>query len=142
MIMARCLCGVVSFEITGRLGSAGYCHCSQCRRATGSAFAANAEVRTKYVRWVSGRESVTEYESSPGKFRAFCSHCGSPMYSRTTSDATTMRVRLGTLNEDPGRRALAHVWVSSKAPWFDITDDLPQFPEAPPLPASANEREA
>lgn len=131
-VTGSCLCGTVRFEITGRIGPVVYCHCSQCRKANGTAFAANANVRQTNMAFLSGRDRVNEYESSPGKYRAFCSRCGSPIYSRTTSDSDHLRVRLGTLNEDPGRRSLAHCWVSSKAPWFDITDGLAQFPEGPP----------
>lgn len=131
-ISGHCLCGRVRFVIAGRLGPVGYCHCSQCRRASGTAFAANADVRRSDIGFDSGLDDVTEYESSPGKFRAFCSRCGSPVYSRTASDPERVRVRLGTLDQDPGRRALAHCWVGSKAPWFEITDQLPQFDERPP----------
>jgi hypothetical protein len=63
----------VRIEISGKLGPVVYCHCSMCRKANGSAFAANADVRTKYWRFASGEELVREFESSPGKFRAFCS---------------------------------------------------------------------
>jgi hypothetical protein len=125
-ISGRCLCGAVQFEIDGRLGPAIYCHCSQCRRASGSAFAANASVRARYLRFRSGRETIREYESSPGKFRAFCSRCGSPIYSRLAADPETFRIRLGTLDGDPGRRPLSHFWVGSKAVWHEITDELPQ----------------
>ena len=131
-ITGSCLCGSVRFAITGRIGPVAYCHCSQCRKANGTAFAANATVRQTGIAFLSGRDRVTEYESSPGKYRAFCARCGSPIYSRTTADAEHLRVRLGTLDEDPGRRSLAHCWVSAKAPWFDITDGLPQFPAGPP----------
>ena len=132
MIDGGCLCGGVRIRITGRLGPAGFCHCSQCRRASGSAFAANAPVRTRYLEIASGASLVTEFESSPGKFRAFCSRCGSPLYSRRDDEPGIRRIRLGTLDGDPGRRPMAHVWVRSKAPWFEITDDLPRFDEAPP----------
>ena len=104
-ITGRCLCGAVQFEIDGRLGPAIYCHCSQCRRASGSAFAANASVRARYLRFRSGRDAIREYESTPGKFRAFCSRCGSPVYSRLASDPETFRIRLGTLDGDPGPAA-------------------------------------
>jgi hypothetical protein len=126
-LTGHCQCAAVRFEITGRLGPVVYCHCSQCRRANGSAFAANASVRVRYLRFVSGREAITEYESSPGKFRAFCSRCGSPVYSRTADDAETFRIRLGMLDGDPGRRPLAHFWVGSKAVWHAIEGALPQF---------------
>lgn len=127
MLGGRCLCGAVAFEISGKLGPAAYCHCAQCRRASGSAFAANADVRVKYLRWRRGRERIREYESSPGKFRAFCSDCGSPVYSRRSARADVVRIRLGTLEADPERRAVAHGHVASKAPWFEITDSLPRF---------------
>ena len=125
-ITGRCLCGAVRFAIRGQLGPVIYCHCSQCRRASGSAFAANAPVRARYLEFESGRDVLREYESSPGKFRAFCSRCGSPIYSRLASDPESFRIRLGTLDGDPGRRPLSHFWVGSKAVWHEITDALPQ----------------
>jgi len=132
MLEGGCLCGGVRFRISGKLGPAGYCHCRECRRASGSAFAANAPVRTAYFALSAGTELVSEYESSPGKFRAFCTRCGSPLYSRRDSEPELRRIRLGTLDADPERRPLAHVWVSEKAPWYEITDALPQLPKGLP----------
>jgi hypothetical protein len=128
MIDGGCLCGGVRFRITGKLGPAGYCHCTQCRRASGSAFAANAPVRTRYFETTRGADLVREYESSPGKFRAFCGRCGSPVYSRRDDEPDLRRIRLGSIDGDPGRRPAGHVWVGSKAVWHAITDDLPQYP--------------
>ena len=127
MLEGGCLCGGVRFRVTGKLGPAGFCHCKQCQRASGSAFATNAPARTKYFEITSGPGLVREYESSPGKFRAFCSQCGSPLYSRRSTEPDIRRIRLGTLDSDPERRPLAHVWVSSKAPWYTIHDSLHQF---------------
>lgn len=135
MLAGGCLCGGVRFSITGKLGPAGYCHCKQCQRASGSAFAANAPVRARYFTLRSGAELVREYESSPGKYRAFCGRCGFPLYSRRDSEPELRRIRLGTLDGDPGRRPLAHVWVSAKAPWHEITDSLAQLAEGLPEPA-------
>jgi hypothetical protein len=100
-----------------------------CQRANGSAFAANAPIRARYLEWLAGREAITEYESSPGKFRAFCSRCGSPIYSRVAAEPDAFRIRLGALDGDPERRALGHFWVSSKTCWYEIAVDLPQYPE-------------
>jgi hypothetical protein len=129
-----CLCGGVRFRITGKLGPAGFCHCKTCQRASGSAFASNAPLRTEYFSLTAGADLVTEYESSPRKYRAFCGRCGSPVYSRRDDDPGIRRIRLGTLDGDPGRRPVAHTWVSAKAPWYEIEDALPQFAEAPPEP--------
>jgi hypothetical protein len=108
-----------------------YCHCSRCRKSSGSAFSANVNVRREYWRFAAGEGLVRELESSPGVWRAFCSRCGSPVYSRWDADPAMLRLRLGLVNEDPGRRALAHFWVGSKAPWFEIADALPQFERGP-----------
>jgi hypothetical protein len=129
MLEGGCLCGGVRFRVTGKLGPAGFCHCQQCRRASGSAFAANAPVRTRYFALTAGEALVSEYESSPGKYRAFCRRCGSPVYSRRDAEPELRNLRLGTLDGDPDRRPLAHVWVDSKAPWYEISDALPRFAE-------------
>ena len=128
---ATCLCGGIRIEISGRLGPVGYCHCSRCQKASGSAFSANADVRHRYWTWVSGEDLIQEFESMPGVLRAFCRRCGAPVYSRRTVDPETRRIRLGLIDGDPGRRALVHCWVESKAPWFSITDALPQFRQGP-----------
>jgi predicted N-acetyltransferase YhbS len=137
-LTGRCLCAAVRFEIDGRLGPVLYCHCSQCRRASGSAFATNASVRARYLRFTNGRDAIREYESTPGKFRAFCSRCGSPLYSRLASDPESFRIRLGTLDGDPGRRPLWHFWVGSKAVWHAITDAHPQYMGDTPATAGAH----
>jgi hypothetical protein len=128
MFTGRCLCGAVHFEIHGTLGRFAYCHCTSCRRASGSAFTANAPVLAAEVKWTSGRESIREYESSPGKFRAFCSRCGSPIYARLVAQPEWLSIRLGLIDADPGHRAQAHFNVASKAAWFTVSDDLPQYP--------------
>lgn len=129
MLGGGCLCGMVRYELHGKPGPLAYCHCSMCQRAGGSAFGANVPVRSRYLEWLSGRDTIREYESSPGKFRAFCSSCGSPLYSRHEAEPKIFRIRLGTLDGDPGRRPLAHFWVSFRAPWFDVADELPRYDE-------------
>jgi hypothetical protein len=130
-LTGSCLCGGVGYEISGRIGPVVYCHCVQCRKANGTAFAANANVRTQYLRFTGDRGLIREYESSPGKMRAFCTRCGSPVYSRLPADPDIIRIRLGLLDGDPERRSLAHCFVEEKAPWFEITDGVPVFAREP-----------
>jgi hypothetical protein len=130
MLTASCLCGGVQITVSGKVGPLVYCHCTRCQKASGAAFGANVDVRRKYWHLV-GEDLIHEFESSPGVHRAFCSRCGSPVYSRRDSDAETFRLRLGLVNEDPGRRCLAHFFVASKAPWFEITDSCPRFERGP-----------
>ena len=133
MIHGHCLCEAVRFEVTSPLGPIIHCHCSMCRRASGTAFATNASVRTEGFRVTAGEEQLGEFESSPGHFRVFCRRCGSPLFSRFTQ-YPIIRVRLGALDDDPGGRAQAHIWLATKAPWYPAVDDgLERFVEMPPV---------
>jgi hypothetical protein len=127
---ANCLCEGVQFRITGELAPIQVCHCSQCRRAQGTPFATNLPVARAAFQLDSGAELLTEYESSPGKKRAFCSRCGSPVYSRRDELPDALRIRAGLINEPLPVRAVAHFCVASKANWWEINDGLPQFADA------------
>lgn len=126
-----CLCGGVRYAIDGPLESILHCHCSMCRKWHGSAFRTRAGVRAGVFRWVQGEELLSRYESSPGTTRTFCRVCGSKLVSLCADAPEMLGLALGTLDTDPGARPVCHVFVSSKAPWFDITDALPQFPALP-----------
>jgi hypothetical protein len=128
MFSGRCLCGNVTFEVEGPFGETAFCHCTSCRRASGSAFAVNAPVRVSQVRWPSGREAIGEFESSPGKLRAFCRGCGSPIYARLVREPDWLSIRPGLVEQGPGVRPCAHFNVSEKAPWLELSDDLPRHP--------------
>ena len=134
-LRGSCLCGGVRYEITGPLNGALNCHCSMCRKAHGAAFRSRARVKADDFRWVQGAELVTYYESSSGNHRGFCRVCGSPLLSRFDHDARYYGLPLGALDDDPGIKPGFHVFVASKAPWYDITDELPQFAELPPRKA-------
>ncbi len=131
MLHGGCLCGGVRYEITGPLSGALNCHCSMCRKAQGSAFRSRARVGAADFRWVQGEELVAYYESSPGHHRSFCRVCGSPLVSRFDRDPSSYGLALGTLDDDPGVKPKFHIFVAYKAPWHDITDELPQFQELP-----------
>jgi hypothetical protein len=132
MLKGSCLCGSVRYEIDGLLDAALNCHCSMCRKAHGAAFRSRARIRAKDFRWVSGEAMITWFESSPGNHRGFCSRCGSPLLSRFDFRPDEYGLPLGCLDTDPGVRPAMHVFVDSKAPWFEITDALPRFQEFPP----------
>ena len=111
-----------------------HCHCVQCRKASGADFATNATVSASRFKLLSGEELLSEFESSPGNFRVFCSRCGSPIMKRRPDDPNTIRLRLGCLEGDPGQRPVVHVFVSEKQSWTEIRDELPQFAKGPPPP--------
>jgi hypothetical protein len=106
-----------------------FCHCETCRKATGTAFATNIAVATDDFVISSGSELVKAFESSPKKYRYFCSGCGSPLYSQAEATKQMVSVRCGTLDEDPSVRPTVHFYAASKAPWFEISDALPQRPK-------------
>ena len=122
-----CLCGAVRYEIRGELGPIVMCHCGQCRKAQGSAFATNAAVRAADFAIVAGEDALVGFESSPGKKRHFCRHCGSPIISTRDAIPGVVRVRIGTLDSDVGAAPSAHIYVASKAAWVEIRDGLPQY---------------
>lgn len=133
MLAGGCLCGAIRFEIDGNLGPITCCHCSRCRRASGSAFVAAASVDPSSFRVTAGGDLVSEYESSPHYRRAFCTRCGSQLWGRS-DDYPVVFVRAGGLDEDPGSRIAAHIMMSSKADWLEDGDDaVEEFAELPPI---------
>lgn len=124
----RCLCGLVRYEVEFRPDAVYYCHCSQCRRASGSTFATNVAVRRRKLSILEGGDHIRFYASTPGKRRNFCSHCGSPLYSEYLDDPDTLYLRVGTLDDDGSLNACAHIHVESRASWYEIRDGLERHP--------------
>ena len=127
MVRGSCLCGGVKYQVNGNFHYVLNCHCSMCRKAQGAAFRSRAGIKAAAFAWVCGEDLVTFYESSPGNHRGFCRVCGSPILSKFDFDPSNYGLPLGALDDDPGIRPAFHLHVASKAPWFDITDNLPQF---------------
>ena len=132
MIRGSCLCGAVAFEARTLSSPIGHCHCHTCRKAHGAAFRSRAGVRARDFRWAQGEDLVSWYETSPGTHRGFCRVCGTKLLSRFDFEPKWHGLPLGALDDDPGLRPGQHVFVSYKAPWYEITDSLPQHPEWPP----------
>jgi len=125
------MCGRIQYEIQGRPRWMYQCHCGKCRAGTGSSFATNVIVDADKFRITAGDEALARWQSSPQKFRYFCSGCGSPIYSHGDKTRHIVSVRSGTLKQDPGLRVAYHAFVASKAPWVDLRDGLPQFADLP-----------
>lgn len=133
MYNGSCLCGNVRYEISGRIHDIVCCHCSKCRKAQGSAFATNGNVKLEEFRFIRGEDGLCGYESPPGHIKFFCTSCGSPIMSKNDRFPDQVRIRLGTLESDISERPQAHIHVGSKACWEEITDSLPQHLEAMPV---------
>jgi len=131
MLNGACMCGRIQYEIAAKPRFMYRCYCGKCRAASGASFATNIIVDADSFRITAGKESLAAFESSPNKFRHFCSVCGSPIYSQGEKTKQVVSVRSGTLREDPGIRTAYHAFVASKAPWVDIHDNQPQFSEWP-----------
>ena len=131
MVKGSCLCGGAQFEIDGEIKLMANCHCSMCRKQHGAAFVTFVGVDTSDFRWVKGEDLLVRFQSSPAHTRGFCRVCGSSLPDPDPA-AATFFLPAGTLDDDPGPRPAAHIFVASKAPWFEISDELPQFDEFPP----------
>ena len=127
-----CLCGEVTFAVSGAPARWMQCHCSRCRRGRSAAHGSNAFYAPAQFAWRTGRERVRLYRP-PDALRfgvAFCEHCGggTPL---ERDNVPFVLVPAGLLDEDPGFRPEAHIHIASKAPWYSVHDSLPQFAELP-----------
>ena len=125
MIRGSCHCGAVRFEID-EVRALTHCHCTNCRKLTGAAFASYAHVEAEKFRFVAGEDMTVAYESAPGSFRHRCKVCGCLTPGRAPY-LQTVSVPAGLLDDDPVARPRLHVFTSSRAPWWTIADDLPQY---------------
>nr|WP_248285342.1 MULTISPECIES: GFA family protein [Sphingomonadales] len=123
-----CLCGAIGFELDRLDGPIGHCHCRTCRKAHSAPFATVARVRRDQFRWTRGENRLSQFESSAGKHRMFCSVCGSQLAAMLDgSDQLVLRV--ATLDDDPGERPIAHIWMEHDEPWlgWQALDEYQQF---------------
>lgn len=131
-VRGSCLCGGVTYVVESTPLRSYNCHCTRCRRARSAAHASNLFVPVDGLRFTRGEDQLRRYKVPDAErfAQVFCTTCGSPMPSlnRVTGFAV---VPMGSLDDDPGMRPQAHIFVGSKAPWFDIAGDLPQFAEYP-----------
>jgi hypothetical protein len=128
MHTGSCFCRAVTYEVEGDLGRTYYCHCSRCRKISGSAFSANAVIAPAQFRVTHGEELLASFTDGSGVSRAFCARCGSHL---VVSQGDQMRLRLGSLDTPLGGPLDMHIFAASKADWFEILDNLPRHDERP-----------
>jgi hypothetical protein len=128
-----CACGKVRYEFDGPADMMCHCHCSRCRKARGAPFSSQAFVAMDRFRWLDGTGTIDRYKVPDSKHFevSFCRDCSSPVPVRH-DDFGIVMLPAGSIDQDPGIRPQMHIYVGSRAPWFDINDDLPQFEEMPP----------
>jgi len=131
VLTGSCLCGAVRYELTAAPVWSHICHCSRCRKATGSGFAANLFFPLEALRFTRGEELLGSFAPPEAeRFKhVFCSICGSTLPYRNESRNNVL-VPMGSLDADPEFTPRAHIFVDSKAPWVTIGDELPQHPYA------------
>jgi hypothetical protein len=125
VLTGKCFCGAVCYYVADEFSYALNCHCSNCRRTTGSAFKPFAGIERHKLTVTRGQNSLLIFGDETAH-DAHCKTCGSLLYS-VVRDGAFVHVTLGTLVDVPTIRPTAHIFVGSKAPWHTITDDLPQF---------------
>jgi hypothetical protein len=127
MYIGKCLCGDVVIKIKGEISDIIHCHCSLCRKNSGTAFATNGFINAEDLEITSGKNNLSVFSTKPGRNRHFCTRCGSPVYSSNEQDPARYRLRLGILDSDITERPTSHNFVSSKANWEDLDAKLPRY---------------
>lgn len=127
MYTGKCLCGGVEIKVHGAITDIIHCHCSLCRKNSGTAFATNGFVQSTEFEVVRGKSILNSFSFKPGRSRHFCSECGSPVYSSNTQDPSRYRIRLGILDSDIKERPISHNFITSKANWEDLDANLPRY---------------
>jgi hypothetical protein len=132
MIHGHCECRRVSFEADCEISDFSHCHCSQCRRLHGAAYATFAGVDTSKFRYVSGEDALSTYASSDTHQRVFCGNCGSNILVSLDDYPDMLYLSMGAIEGDPELPEAYHIFVGSKAPWHEILDDCTQYQEDEP----------
>jgi hypothetical protein len=128
-IRGSCLCGGIRWQFEGDAFLFNHCHCVQCRKSHGAAFASNLHLRPRQFRWLGGEELVTRYESSPGVRRSFCGRCGGNV-AIVLDDQVV--IPAASLDDPLGARPQVHFFAGEKVPWLELADGVPAFQAWPP----------
>ena len=132
MIQGHCECKRVSYQVDCEISDFSHCHCSQCRRLHGAAYATFAGVKADKFQYLSGEEDLKKYNSSDDHERVFCGNCGSNIFVSVDGYPDYLYLSMGAVDGNPGHPEAYHIFVGSKAPWHEITDDSVQYDEFQP----------
>lgn len=130
-IPGSCLCGGVAYAVSLPFAQFVICHCSRCRKASGSSQAVNAAVLPGQFRWLRGKDEVQRFDLASARSfsAAFCRQCGSQMPHETRSGRYVI-VPAGSLDRDPGVTPVTHCYWESRAEWLEGAPDLPKLSDA------------
>ena|SRR5450631_1821025 len=131
-IGGSCLCGTVTFEVKAPTSKFVHCHCSRCRKATGTAYATNIYVEPSQLIWRSGQDVIERFDLPTARSFAkwFCRTCGCPV-PRVSRSGKTVVIPSGSLDQAPRDYPKAHIFWESRASWVRVEDDLPRYAEYP-----------
>ena len=130
MITGKCLCEEIEYQINGELGPIFNCHCSKCRRWHGAVYRTRASIHVDQFSITKGEKHLSSYQSSKNVTKYFCRNCGSPLHSSYLNKADVYGIPLGPLEGVKGQIE-GHIFVDSKADWFEINDGLAEYPSWP-----------
>jgi hypothetical protein len=131
MLQGSCLCGGIRFEIDEPVAGISQCHCSLCRKVSGTGHNTTIVVTAEQLRWLAGEDLVRTFARPSGYGVSFCAVCGSPAPD-PNAKRTRYGIPVGLIDGNPPLRVVEHIFVGSKAQWEAIADDAPQFDEFPP----------
>jgi hypothetical protein len=121
----------VRFEIEGRVSPIGQCHCSLCRKASGTGSNAVLLTARRSFRWAAGEERIELFTKTASYTASFCRVCGSPV-PNLRAEPKVVSIPAGSLDDDPGTRVEQHIYVGSRAAWDEIAGDAPHYEEGAP----------
>lgn len=126
-----CQCGAVRFEISGSFDAFFLCHCSRCRKDTGSAHGANLFSSSAQIAWLSGEGNVKTYRVPDTRHeKSFCAECGAAL-PRVQMNGALLVVPAGSLDSPIDMRPNAHICCASRASWDSHLEDIPKMDGLP-----------
>lgn len=133
-ITGGCLCGAIRYEIDHDIGDVIVCHCSDCRRASGSGASHNVPVPTDAITFTKGKPKTFEKTVDSGRKlkRHFCPECGSNLFTERDSTPHMRIVKVGALDDASGLKIGMHIWTSSALPWMERDESVPNHPKNRP----------